>query len=117
MLIPGSLIKKNKKKKKNNNSKKLRTFHYVPSFFLGLELSLPGAAIIIIFVATKTCLSRQNTSFVATKIILVADPANDLELHNVEQPLSAAYKSMYVFQIIIETCCQSPYLILTCGLN
>ena len=30
------------------------------------------------FIATKTCLSRQNTSFVATKIILVASPANEI---------------------------------------
>ena len=29
------------------------------------------------FVATNMCLSRQNTSFVATKMILVAAPAND----------------------------------------
>ena len=64
----------------------------------GLSLIIGGAATSIIFVATrqnasfvatKVCLSRQNyvcrdkrfvatnTCFVATKIILVAAPAND----------------------------------------
>ena len=36
----------------------------------GRKISLAGAATSIIFVATKTCLSRQNTSFVATKVCL-----------------------------------------------
>ena len=34
------------------------------------RVSLAGAATSIIFVATNTCLSRQNTSFVATKVRL-----------------------------------------------
>ena len=33
---------------------------------------LAGAAISIIFLATNACLSRQNTSFVVTKVCLVA---------------------------------------------
>ena len=34
------------------------------------KLSLAGAATTIIFVATNTCLTRQNTSFFATKVCL-----------------------------------------------
>ena len=40
------------------------------SYIIGGSLSLAGAAASIIFVATNTCMSRQNTSFVATELYL-----------------------------------------------
>ena len=45
----------------------------VPKYYRRPALSLAGAATSIFFVATNTCLSRQNTSFVVTKVFVATN--------------------------------------------